>query len=161
MLIHADLKVNNDTIRVYATHLQSLQLGKADYARIENVKAGDSIIGSSKGILSKIKKGFTNRSIQVNMVKDVLAVSPHPILFCGDLNDIPNSYTYRTVKGNMQDAFLKKGFGIGRTYSGLSPTLRIDYIFADKNFRIKQFNRIVKNLSDHYMLVADVELKRK
>ena len=161
VLIHADLKVNNDTIRVYATHLQSLQLGKADYARIENVKAGDSIIGSSKGILSKIKKGFTNRSIQVNMVKDVLAVSPHPILFCGDLNDIPNSYTYRTVKGNMQDAFLKKGFGIGRTYSGLSPTLRIDYIFADKNFRIKQFNRIVKNLSDHYMLVADVELKRK
>jgi endonuclease/exonuclease/phosphatase family metal-dependent hydrolase len=95
------------------------------------------------------------------MVKDVLAVSPHPILFCGDLNDIPNSYTYRTIKGNMQDAFLKKGFGIGRTYSGLSPTLRIDYIFADKNFRIKQFNRIVKNLSDHYMLVADVELKSK
>jgi hypothetical protein len=58
VLIHADLKVNNDTIRVYATHLQSLQLGKADYARIENVKAGDSIIGSSKGILSKIKKGL-------------------------------------------------------------------------------------------------------
>jgi hypothetical protein len=61
VLIHADLKVNNDTIRVYATHLQSLQLGKADYARIENVKAGDSIIGSSKGILSKIKRVYQQK----------------------------------------------------------------------------------------------------
>jgi endonuclease/exonuclease/phosphatase family metal-dependent hydrolase len=60
----------------------------------------------------------------------------------------------------MQDAFLKKGFGIGRTFTGLSPTLRIDYIFADHHFKIKQFNRIVKNLSDHYMLVADVQLKK-
>lgn len=161
VLIHADLKINNDTIRVYATHLQSLQFGKEDYARIENVKAGDSVIGSSKGILAKIKRGFTNRSIQANIIKDVLAVNPHPVLFCGDLNDIPNSYTYRTVRGNLQDAFLKKGFGIGRTFSSLSPTLRIDYIFADKNFRIKQFNRIVKKLSDHYMLVADVELKKQ
>jgi endonuclease/exonuclease/phosphatase family metal-dependent hydrolase len=55
---------------------------------------------------------------------------------------------------------LKKGFGMGRTFSGLSPTLRIDYIFADNHFKIKQFNRIVKNLSDHYMLVADVQLKK-
>ena len=60
----------------------------------------------------------------------------------------------------MQDAFLKKGFGIGRTFSNLSPTLRIDYIFADKNFKVKQFTRQVKKLSDHYMLVADVELKK-
>jgi endonuclease/exonuclease/phosphatase family metal-dependent hydrolase len=60
----------------------------------------------------------------------------------------------------MQDAFLKKGFGIGRTFSGLSPTLRIDYIFADRHFRIKQFSRIARKLSDHYMLLADVELKK-
>ena len=46
----------------------------------------------------------------------------------------------------MQDAFLKKGFGIGRTFSALSPTLRIDYIFTDKHFKIKQFNRIIKEL---------------
>jgi endonuclease/exonuclease/phosphatase family metal-dependent hydrolase len=60
----------------------------------------------------------------------------------------------------MQDAFLKKGSGIGRTFSSISPTLRIDYIFTDSHFKIKQFNRIVKNYSDHYMLVADMELKK-
>ena len=60
----------------------------------------------------------------------------------------------------MQDAFLKKGFGIGRTFAALSPTLRIDYIFADKHFTIKQFKRVVKKLSDHYMLVADVSAEK-
>ena len=49
---------------------------------------------------------------------------------------------------------------MGRTFSGISPTLRIDYVFASKEFEPVQFNRIVKNLSDHYMLVADVRLRR-
>jgi endonuclease/exonuclease/phosphatase family metal-dependent hydrolase len=159
VLIHADIKVNNDTIRVYTTHLQSLQFGRNDYATINKIETGsDSLFSNSKNILYKIKRGITNRSIQAKIISTVLEDSPHPLLLCADLNDVPNSYTYFKVRGDMQDAFLKKGFGIGRTFTGLSPTLRIDYIFADKNFRIKQFNRITKKLSDHYMLVADVEL---
>ena len=160
-LIHADIKVDNDTIRVYTTHLQSLQFGKQDYQRIGDIeRAEDSLITNSKTIFSKIKKGFSNRSIQANIIEQVRKDCPYPILFCADLNDVPDSYTYYTVRGNMQDAFLKKGFGIGRTFSALSPTLRIDYIFADRHFKILQFNRLVKNLSDHYMIVADIELKK-
>jgi endonuclease/exonuclease/phosphatase family metal-dependent hydrolase len=161
VLLHADIKVNNDTVRIYTTHLQSLQLGKRDYERINKIESvEDSLLYNSRSILSKIKRGLSNRSIQANIISNVLEDSPHPVLFCADLNDVPNSYTYHTVRDNMQDAFLKKGFGIGRTFSGLSPTLRIDYIFADKHFAIKQFTRLVKNLSDHYMLVADVQLKK-
>jgi endonuclease/exonuclease/phosphatase family metal-dependent hydrolase len=78
----------------------------------------------------------------------------------GDFNDVPNSYTYFTIRKNLQDAFLKNGFGIGRTYSTLAPTLRIDYILATREFTIPQFNRIVKDYSDHYLLVADLRLKK-
>jgi endonuclease/exonuclease/phosphatase family metal-dependent hydrolase len=160
-LMHADIKVNEDTIRVYTTHLQSLQFGKDDYERISRIKdAEDGMVADSRTIFSKVKWGIINRSLQANIIGQVLQDSPYPVLFCGDLNDVPNSYTYFKVKGDMQDAFLKKGFGIGRTFSALSPTLRIDYIFADKNFMIRQFNRIVKRYSDHYMLVSDIELKR-
>ncbi len=59
----------------------------------------------------------------------------------------------------MQDAFLKKGFGVGRTYTSLSPTLRIDYILADKSFDVEQCKRITTKSSDHYMVVADLQLK--
>jgi len=160
-LIHADIKVNDDTIRVYTTHLQSIQFKKGDYQSIDQIKnADDSLISNSRNILSKLKRAIGNRSIQADLIDDVLDVSPHPILFCADLNDVPNSYTYATVRGGMQDAFLKKGFGIGRTFSAVSPTLRIDYIFADDHFKVKQFKRVVKNYSDHYMIVADVELEK-
>jgi endonuclease/exonuclease/phosphatase family metal-dependent hydrolase len=159
-LIHADIKVNDDTVRIYTTHLQSLQFGKRDYERIGAIEsAEDSLITNSRTILSKIKKGISYRSIQAGIIDQVLGDSPYPVLFCADLNDVPNSYTYFTVRGDMQDAFLKKGFGIGRTFSAISPTLRIDYIFADDHFKIKQFNRLVKHYSDHFMLVADIELK--
>lgn len=161
VLLHISIKVNDDTVRIYNTHLQSLQFNRSDYERLNKI-AGvkDSLLSNSRNIISKMKRGYSNRSIQARMVSDVLEDSPHPVVLCADLNDVPNSYTYHTVRGNMQDAFLKKGFGIGRTFSGLSPTLRIDYIFADRNFKFRQFSRISKRLSDHYMLVADLELKK-
>lgn len=161
VLLQADIKVNNDTIRVYTTHLQSNQFGKNDYDRLAKIKTGeDSMVSNSRNIISKMKKAIIYRGIQADMVKEVLSNSQLPVLLCADLNDVPNSYTYSAVRGDLQDAFLKKGFGIGRSFSSLSPTLRIDYIFADDHFKVKQFNRVVKNLSDHYMLVSDVELKR-
>ena len=161
VLIHADIKMGKDTIRVYTTHLQSVQLGVTDYKKIDEIKGGkDSLVANSKNILSKIKRGFSYRSIQADIIAEVMGDSPHPVIFCADLNDVPNSYAYFTVRGKMQDTFLKKGFGIGRTFSSLSPTLRIDYIFADKHFKINQFRRLVRKLSDHYMIAADVELRK-
>ncbi len=159
-LMHADIRLKNRIIRVYTTHLQSVQLGKTDYEKIEKIKDVDEgLVSNSKTIFSKIKKGVINRRIQTDIIRQVLGDSPYPLIFCGDLNDIPNSYTYFNIRGDMQDAFLKKGFGIGRTFSAISPTLRIDYIFADRRFRVHQFRRIAKQYSDHYMLVADIELK--
>lgn len=162
VLMYADIRKGDDTVRIYTTHLQSNQLGKFDYDRIRKIKSGeDSMVANSKTIIGKIRKGFVRRSIQAGVVKEIMSNSPHPKLLCIDMNDVPNSYAYTTIRGELQDAFLKKGFGIGRTFTGVSPTLRIDYIFADNNFRVKQFNRVVKYFSDHFMLVADVELKKQ
>lgn len=159
VLIHADFKVNNDTFRVYTTHLQSVQFQKTDYDKIEKIQTvQDSLLQNSRTIFSKLKWASIYRSGQAKMARQTLDNSPYPVLFTGDLNDVPDSYTYFTVRGDRQDAFLEKGSGIGRTFSGISPTLRIDYIFADKRFSVTQFKRIVRDLSDHYMLVADIEL---
>ncbi|MDZ4793587.1 MAG: endonuclease/exonuclease/phosphatase family protein [Bacteroidota bacterium] len=159
-LIYTDIVVNLDTVRVFTTHLQSIRFFKREYEQIKKIKqADDSLLYNSMSILSKIRKSAAYRSIQADIVRDEIKKSPYPVVLCGDMNDVPNSYTYFTVKGKMQDAFLKRGSGIGRTYSDISPTLRIDYIFTDKHFKIVQFNRLVKKLSDHYMLVADLQLK--
>jgi endonuclease/exonuclease/phosphatase family metal-dependent hydrolase len=78
------------------------------------------------------------------------------VIICGDLNDVPNSYAYTTIGRGLKNAFREKGFGIGNTFSAISPTLRIDNIFTDKRFDVKQFVRIKKKLSDHYPIIADL-----
>jgi endonuclease/exonuclease/phosphatase family metal-dependent hydrolase len=160
--MYADVVVNKDTVRIYTTHLQSVQFKKKDFETIEKIKKNeDGAVENSKGIFSKLKRGVVKRSLQAEVVKDMLARSPHPFVLTGDFNDVPNSYTYFTIKGdNMQDAFLETGLGVGKTFSYIAPTLRIDYIFTTKDFEIRQFNRVIRNYSDHYMLVADLKLKR-
>ncbi|MDQ3842536.1 MAG: endonuclease/exonuclease/phosphatase family protein [Bacteroidota bacterium] len=159
-LIYADVAYNGDTIRMYTTHLQSVGFKKPDYERIEKIKNREErMLENSRNIFSKLKRAAIIRAVQTDIVKEVLAASPHPYIITGDFNDVPNSYTYFTIKSNgLQDAFLQKGFGIGRTFTGIAPTLRIDYILPTEDFRVLQFNRIVKDYSDHYMLLADVKL---
>ncbi len=161
-LLHADILYGKDTIRVYTTHLQSVQFKKEDFHYIEEIKEEQKdLLQNSKGIFGKLRRAFAFRKEQADIIKEVLSNDPYPTILTGDFNDVPNSYTYATIKGNkMEDVFLKKGFGIGRTFSNISPTLRIDYILATKDFDVAQFNRVVRNSSDHYMLVADVQLKR-
>ena len=159
-LIHADIKFNDDTVRIFTTHLQSVQLKKRDYERINEIKNyEDSIVSNSRTIFSKLKRGIERRSLQANLIRDQLRQSQYPVIFCGDFNDVPNSYTYFTVRRNMRDAFLEKGSGIGRSFTSISPTLRIDYILMSKDFSVLQFNRNKKKYSDHYMLVTDLKLR--
>ena len=138
-----------------------LAMTKKEYEDINEITSvEDSLLLNSRTVLSKMKTAMKYRSTQADVVRQILDDSPYPKILCADLNDIPNSYTYFTIRGEMQDAFLEKGFGIGRTFSSLSPTLRIDYVFTDPNFTIKQFTRVVKSLSDHYLLLVDLEMKK-
>jgi endonuclease/exonuclease/phosphatase family metal-dependent hydrolase len=159
-LLHADVLFNSDTIRFYTTHLQSVQFRKNDFEKIEQIKRTDGeVVENSKTIFGKLKRALFLRKIQADVVKETIAGSPHPYVLTGDFNDVPNSYTYYTIKGKeLNDAFLQTEFGIGRTYTDISPTLRIDYILTTKNIGVQQFNRVEKVLNDHHMLVADITL---
>lgn len=157
-LAYADVEMNGKRIRVIALHLQSVRFESADYQSLSKMKqTKDPNIRAGKTILSKLKAGFQRRYDQAVKVNSEIEASPYPILLCGDFNDVPNSGAYFTIRNHLQDAFLKKGLFIGRTFRFISPTLRIDYIFADKNFKIKQFQLIHAKYSDHFPLVADIE----
>jgi endonuclease/exonuclease/phosphatase family metal-dependent hydrolase len=154
---YVDILAGSDTIRVYNIHLQSLKFTKANLNYLDNANLNpDSSLTESKSIISKIRTGFIKRSIQASFIKDEINHSPYPVVVCGDFNDVPNSYAYETIGAGLQNAFVKKGTGIARTFSTISPTLRIDNIFADQNFTITQFTRVKKLLSDHFPIIADI-----
>ena len=159
-LISADLAVNGDTIRIYTTHLQSVMFRRKDYQYLEKIKkVEDSLLEASKSIVKKLRQAYSIRGAQAANVRDALEKSPYPSILCGDFNDVPNSYTYFQIKGGMQDAFISRGAGIGRTYASISPTLRIDYILADRQFNIVQCKKVELSYSDHYPVIADLVLR--
>jgi endonuclease/exonuclease/phosphatase family metal-dependent hydrolase len=153
-LCYADIRFGDQPVRIMTTHLESARFDKEDY---EGMGSG----GSSGAVFSKLKRAYEFRSSQADMVRAEVMKSPIPVVLCGDMNDIPNSYTYFTVRGHLQDAFLKKGAGLGKTFRFLSPTLRIDYIFADKRLKVDQFARHKVSYSDHYPIVADLQFPAK
>lgn len=161
-LIGVDVLASGKRIRVYTTHLQSVLFQKNDYRNLEIIKsADDSLVTASKSIIKKLRQGYAFRSYQADLVRNKLDSCPYPEIICGDFNDVPNSYTYYHIKGNRQDVFVKKGFGVGRSFSAVSPTLRIDYILADKKFDVLQYNRFLIPYSDHYPVVADMKLNEE
>jgi len=160
-LIYIDILKGSDTIRIFTTHLQSFKFKKGDYQDIEHIKESDNaIFSASKKLILKMKQAYRKRGVQADIVNNTISKSPYPAIICGDFNDVPNSYTYFRIRQDWQDAFLKKGFGIGRTFISLAPTLRIDYILTSTQFEVKQFDMVDEALSDHIMLLADLRLKK-
>jgi endonuclease/exonuclease/phosphatase family metal-dependent hydrolase len=158
-LIAADVDINGKTVRIFTTHLQSVLFQTKDFRDIEIIKnVDDSVLQASKSIVKKLKRAYTLRSNQADLVRKELDRSPYPAIICGDFNDLPNSYTYFHIRGGLQDAFIQKGFGIGRTYVHLSPTLRIDYIMAAQHFSVLQCRKFNLPYSDHHPVVADLIL---
>ncbi len=82
--------------------------------------------------------------------------SPFPILVCGDFNDLPNSYAYQKIAKGLEDSFLKKGNGIGSTFIGKIPFLRIDYILHSHHFETIKINIHPQELSDHKAIESNL-----
>lgn len=157
-LIYTDLKVDGKNFRVFTTHLQSTGIDRSEYKSIDANKYGSSTnMKVDMSIAEKLKRAYQSRYEQAQMVRDQINLSPYPVIVCGDFNDVPNSNTYFTIKGNLQDAFLKKGNFIGRTFRYISPTLRIDYIFSDPIFTVTQFKIPSVSFSDHFPVITDLQ----
>ncbi len=153
-----DIVVSNDTFRVFNVHLQSLKFSQENLNYLDNgTVPSEGNISESKNIIEKIKLGVLKRASQADFIKDELNHSPYPVIVCGDFNDVPVSYAYETIGKGLQNAFVVKGSGISRTFSSISPTLRIDNIFTDKKFEITNFTRIKKSYSDHFPIITDVK----
>lgn len=156
----ADIKIKKDTLRVFNIHLQSMYFAKNDYEFIDHIDQQnvDQVSNHGKSIIRKIKNANYLRAIQMQEVKKEILKSPHPVILMGDFNDVPNSYAYQQVNRYLTDAFLVKGQGIGRTFSKLSPTLRIDYIFTDAALEINRFYIHKWNMSDHHSIEALISI---
>jgi endonuclease/exonuclease/phosphatase family metal-dependent hydrolase len=156
-LCYADMIFQKKKIRVYTTHLISMNLPARPGIRSEiRRKKYDQSYRYSRNVTKLIRHYDQVHAKQAQFIKAAISKSPYPSIIGGDFNSVPSSYVYHTIKGNKQDAFIEKGFGLGHSYYGLSKTLRIDYVLADDAFKVLQVATPTMYLSDHFPIITDI-----
>lgn len=155
--IYTDVLIAKDTVRIYNMHLQSISFSKSDYKFMEAVNTqaeADDEVEHSKSILRRIKRAFIKRATQADAVADHIKQCPYPVIVCGDFNDTPASYAYRTILGDLKDSFRESGSGFEQTYAGKFPRFRIDYILHGPQYEAINYHKVSETLTDHFPIVC-------
>jgi endonuclease/exonuclease/phosphatase family metal-dependent hydrolase len=135
-LAWADMVLRDDTVRVFSLHLQSTDIRHTDNEYIESrefLEEPDTT-GKIRSMVTRLSENNKLRAAQVDTISNMIASSPYPVIVCGDFNDTPISYTYRTMCEDMTDAFREVGRGYSHTYRGFFDMLRIDYVLCSDHF---------------------------
>lgn len=166
-----DVIVGSDTIRLFNNHLESNRLTADDIGGVTDEKlSSEGVRRSFVNLTEKMRKAYKYRAHEVKTVSAEIAASPYPVIVAGDMNDVPVSYTYNTIKHarkNMQDCFLLGSAGRkGHTYLfGSSPWnnifgVRIDYLFVSDCFKVADCRTDNVPYSDHLPLRTELLLIR-
>ena len=158
--IYTDIKINGDTVRVFNNHLQSVHLNSRHYTFLDSlsIRYNDQQLDEILDISHRLKDAFIKRSKQADIISGKIAESTYPVIVCGDFNDTPVSYAYKKIRSRLADSFIEAGWGIGNTYPGITPLLRIDYILHNQTMNAIYTERIRLKLSDHYPLITYLQL---
>lgn len=161
--IYTDIVIDNDTVRVYNTHLSSIRFQHEDYELVnqvnDEVELSDEEITAYKRIYSLMDKAYKKRSLQLQKILDHIYECPYPVVLAGDFNDTPVSYCYAQTRKYLTDSFVESGSGIGNTYIGDFPSFRIDYIFHSEEIESAAYKTLPEELSDHHAVYTKLRVK--
>lgn len=158
--VYSDININGDTIRVFNVHLESNKVTGMDKVMAQKLKDNfdtENLSELTQYFSRKLGEAAVIRSKQADLIAENISKSPYKVVLCGDFNDVPLSYTCRTLKKNLSDAFVKAGSGLGLTYSNGLYQLRIDYIMHDKQLKAFDFRVDNVNYSDHYPISCHLQ----
>jgi endonuclease/exonuclease/phosphatase (EEP) superfamily protein YafD len=103
-----------------------------------------------------------NTSLRLAQLQAIVASaheSADPVIIAGDTNLPDLSWAFAHWLGDYSDGFSAAGTGFGYSFpSPRNPWMRIDRIIADERFRFREFRVINSYISDHFAVMADLEL---
>ncbi|MFK8287905.1 endonuclease/exonuclease/phosphatase family protein [Capnocytophaga canimorsus] len=146
----ADVIIQNDTIRLYNLHLESLHL---------DPEKSKILHENSKELVKNLGKRFALQHQQTQIFKNHYLQSPYKSIVCGDFNNTAFSNIYREIKGDLlKDSFEEAGLGIGKTFHFKYFPFRIDFILPHKTFSVHKHETFNDGLSDHLPVMAVLSL---
>ena len=157
--IFCDIRRSNQIFRVYNLHLRSVSFDPEDYKYVNDVAAHKRMqLQPTLHILGKLKSAFTDRSDQVQLLKQHVSANTNPYIFAGDFNDTPTSYAFNQLNSGLKSAFAAKASGFGATYESRLPDLQLDHILISPSIKVKYYKILKESISDHYPVVSDLLL---
>ena len=157
----ADIDIKGDKIRVFNVHLETTGINGSQY-RIAGMKAQGYELSNNQiaeYIFGNYMLGIMLRAGQAAMVANGVRSSENPVILCGDFNDVPYSYVYNTMLGNMVDGFKECGSGWARTFREGKKAVRIDYIFHSESLKGLSYYKTDLTYSDHYPVFMKLSFK--
>ena len=148
-IIFADILKEQDTIRIYNVHLESMRLNPDK----ENFGQKDS-----DKLIDRIKDAFQKQAYQAEKLLAHQSKWLGKSIVSGDFNNTAFSWVYNQIASGRQDAFEVAGKGTGRSFNYKYP-LRIDFILPDENFTVNHYKTFDVPYSDHYPIFARLEVK--
>ncbi len=155
--IYSDIDVNGNVIRLFNCHLESNKITEKDKVLArelttdirENLDASDLKITTAL-FKNRLGPAYVLRARQADLVSSEIGNSPYKVIVAGDFNDVPVSYAYRKVKGELVDAHDEFSMGPGWTYDQSIFRIRIDFILHDEALKFISFKKDKVKYSDHY-----------
>jgi len=148
---YCDVILPDDTIRLFNNHLESNSLTHSDLDDMDNLGSTEEIKKSTWKIVSKMGAAYKLRAKESETVAEAIRTSPYPVIVAGDMNDVPVSYTYRTISKGLTDTFLHSSVGKrGLTFYRKLAGVRIDYIFTSPTISTREAKVEKTEGSDHY-----------
>ena len=132
----ATINVKGKAIRIFNVHLETTGFNRV-MARVGNlISHGEQVEENSiiSAVYGTYTKGMITRAEQARIVAEEIQNTKGAIIVCGDFNDIPYSYVYNTMLGDLVDGFKECGSGgLMVTFRQPKKPVRIDYIFHDES----------------------------
>ncbi len=147
-----DVKSPHGTFRLINLHLKSNQITHiADQLQTDKELPSKQKQRKILQMFSRYGKAAVVRTEQAAIIANIVNQSPHPVIVAGDLNEVPSAYPYRLLlqSQRLQDSWLQGARGIGTTFAGTLPGLRIDYILPDTTFLVQQTQVMPEGEGDH------------
>lgn len=161
--IWVDLLAGEDTIRIFNNHLHSTSITASDDQFLSQHRFLTDEAGGERvrNIFRRFRDNCEVRATEADTIARVVAAAPGRKIVCGDFNDTPMSYVYRTMAHGLDDAFRRCGTGYSHTFRGFLDALRIDFVLCSDDLECVAYKVLEEvEYSDHYPVLVRLRPRR-
>lgn len=151
--------IDGHVVTIFNLHLQSLGLTVSDkemFLEMTSLEPSKTLSHIRSNLIEKLYSAFRMRASQAERIALwVKAFKDDNIILCGDFNDVPGSYAYRTIRSvGLRDAYLDTAFGPTITYNANRFYFHIDQMMYGGELKAVNIERGDIPCSDHYPLLT-------